>query len=537
MNKADIKQLLGEIPFSAELFWYLRQTGKPPTGGYSLKKLQRALPRWVNELERRNRRVDSGTKVLIFSMLRYWIEHTSLLGLVLSALGNQVTLAYLPYRHWKKSINRFDLRRQNIYLSRVLDELNPFVQPLSMLDVKPLPSLPGPLKDGVDRAAFRDVQYSLLREEVERDSELYLMRLKRNDVFARSLLEYIQSNRPDVLVVPNGSILEFGIAFQVARHLDIPTVSFEFGEQDERIWLAQNADVMRQDTSGMWEACENFPLTGDQWQRVKDFFAARQGGALWENFSRRWQGVASQGGKIVRELLDLDARPIVLLPTNVLGDSLTLGRQIFSDSMTSWLSNTIRYFFTRDDWQFVIRVHPGEQLGWGPSVYDLLRDIYPDLPSHIHLLPADAAVNTYDLVDAAELGLVFTTTVGMEMAMSGLPVIVAGQTHYRNKGFTLDPDSWNAYYAILDEVLESPEKYRPSRKKVERAWTYAYRFFFEYPQPYPWHVQHFWEDVQKWPLELVLSDQGMARFGDTFRYLAGEKIHWNAGRKQIQGNA
>jgi hypothetical protein len=340
-----------------------------------------------------------------------------------------------------------------------------------------------------------------------------------------------------VLVVPNGSILEFGIAFQVARHLDIPTVSFEFGEQDERIWLAQNADVMRQDTSGMWEACENFPLTGDQWQRVKDFFAARQGGALWENFSRRWQGVASQGGKIVRELLDLDARPIVLLPTNVLGDSLTLGRQIFSDSMTSWLSNTIRYFFTRDDWQFVIRVHPGEQLGWGPSVYDLLRDIYPDLPSHIHLLPADAAVNTYDLVDAAELGLVFTTTVGMEMAMSGLPVIVAGQTHYRNKGFTLDPDSWNAYYAILDEVLESPEKYRPSRKKVERAWTYAYRFFFEYPQPYPWHVQHFWEDVQKWPLELVLSDQGMARFGDTFRYLAGEKIHWNAGRKQIQGNA
>jgi hypothetical protein len=534
MNKADLKKILGEIPLSAELFWYLRQTGKPPTGGYSLKKLQRALPRWVSELERSRRMADSSHKVLIFGMLRYWIEHTSLLGMVLSAMGNEVTLAYLPYRHWKQPINRFDLRRQNFYLRDVLEEINPFVKTISMLDVEPLPSLPSPLKQVVEGNAFRDTQYSLLREEVKRGSDLYAMRQKRNDAFARVLIAHVQSNRPDVLVVPNGSILEFGIAFHVARYLGIPTVSFEFGEQDERMWLAQNGDVMRQDTSEMWEALRHIPLTEDQWQRVKDFFVARQGGGLWENFSRRWQGVASQGGEKARNLLDLDSRPLVLLPTNVLGDSLTLGRQIFSDSMTSWLNQTIRYFLERRDWQFVIRVHPGEQLGWGPSVYDILRDIYPRLPSHIHLLPADAAVNTYDLVDAAELGLVFTTTVGMEMAMSGLPVIVTGQTHYRDKGFTLDPNSWDAYYAILDKVLESPQEHRPSREEVERAWTYAYRFFFEYPQPYPWHVQHFWEDVEKWPLERVLSDQGMARFGDTFRYLTGEKINWNADRKHNQ---
>jgi lipid A disaccharide synthetase len=63
------------------------------------------------------------------------------------------------------------------------------------------------------------------------------------------------------------------------------------------------------------------------------------------------------------------------------------------------------------------------------------------MPENIRLLPANANVNTYDLVQAADAGLVFTTTVGMEMAMSGLPVIVAGQTHYRGKGFTLDADS------------------------------------------------------------------------------------------------
>jgi hypothetical protein len=194
--------------------------------------------------------------------------------------------------------------------------------------------------------------------------------------------------------------------------------------------------------------------------------------------------------------------------------------------MTEWLQRTIDYFVQRDDVQLVIKTHPGEQIGWGPAVYDILLERFPNLPDHVHLLPADAKVNAYDLVEIADVGLVFTTTLGMEMAMSGLPVIVTGQTHYRDKGFTLDPDSWDSFYGILSQVLENPKEYDPSRQKVELAWTYAYRFFFQYPQPYPWHVQYFWDDVERWTLEQVLSDEGMRLFGDTFDYLTGESIEW-----------
>ncbi|MBU1662175.1 MAG: hypothetical protein KKD28_11975, partial [Chloroflexi bacterium] len=266
-----------------------------------------------------------------------------------------------------------------------------------------------------------------------------------------------------------------------------------------------------------------------EWARVRDFFATRQGGGLWENFSRHWQGTPARGGKQTRAELGLDSRPVALVPANVLGDSLTLGRHLFSGSMTGWLERTIDYFSERTDAQLVIRVHPGEQIGWGPSVYDILREKFPQLPEHIHLMPADAQVNTYDLVNTADFGLVFTTTVGLEMAMSGLPVIVTGQTHYRGKGFTLDPDSWTAYFATLDQLLESPTDHCPSRRQVESAWTYAYRFFFDYPQSFPWHVQHFWEDEAKWSLARALSDEGMALFGKTFQYLVGEPIDWGAG--------
>jgi len=521
-----LKNLLGDIPLTAELYWSLRQRGEPPVGGYHAKELRDALPRWVAQADAAQR-PPTGKRIPIFSMLRYWVEQTALTALALAALGHEVTLAYLPYAHWKKPVTRFDLRRQEIYLKEILAPLEKKVSLAPLLHAPAAKSLPSALEAQMPAAAYRDTQYSLLHEEVETDSDLYRMRLERDTHHARVMLRFLRENNFDVLALPNGSILEFGITYKVARFLEIPVVTYEFGEQSERMWLAQNDDVMRQDTSALWNARKDLPLTEEEWVRVKELFSARQGGGLWKNFSSRWQGTPSQGGEKARADLDLDSRPLILLPANVLGDSLTLGRSLFSETMTEWLVRTIRYFEEHPEAQLVLRVHPGEQIGWGPSVYDILKAKFPSMPENIRLLPANANVNTYDLVQAADAGLVFITTVGMEMAMSGLPVIVAGQTHYRGKGFTLDADSWESYFSLLDEVLASPEKWRPSREKVELAWTYAYRFFFEYPQPYPWHVQHFWDDEKKWSLEKVLSEEGLSIFGKTFGYLAGDPIDWN----------
>jgi capsule polysaccharide export protein KpsC/LpsZ len=142
---------------------------------------------------------------------------------------------------------------------------------------------------------------------------------------------------------------------------------------------------------------------------------------------------------------------------------------------------------------------------------------------------AEDSVNTYDLIALADLGLVYTTTVGLEMAMSGLPVIVAGRTHYRGKGFTQDPESWDAYFSVLDKSLGDLQAARLEPRQIDQAWHYAYRFFFDYPQPFPWHLLHFWKDVEETPLTAVFSDQGQEHFGRTFDYLAGGPFPWEAG--------
>jgi hypothetical protein len=542
VSKRTLKGVLGELPLTAEVYWRLLQQGQPLSKSFSLRRVEEKLPAWRAEAQKFRQqaagrgKAAGGKRIFIFSTLLYWIEHTTLLGLSMSGLGHDVTLAYLPYANWRTPFNRFDLRRQNAYAKGILSQTAPLIDSLSLLDVKTgADGLPALLAERIREVSLRDAQYTLQVEDVDQSNtsnsesaRLYRLRVARNTQAASAALTWMQANHPEVVIVPNGSILEMGAVYQAAHYLEIPVVTYEFGEQRQRIWLAQNAEVMRQDTQALWQARQDLPLQEAQWDQIRTLFASRQRASLWENFSRRWQGLPSQGGDKVRAELGLDRRPLVLLAANVIGDSLTLGRQVFSDSMTEWLTKTVQYFAGQPQAQLVIRIHPGERYTQGPSVADVVRQALPDVDSlsHIHLVEAQAPVNTYDLVEIADLGLVYTTTVGMEMAMSAVPVIVVGQTHYRGKGFTLDPQSWQAYFDMLQQVLAEPARVRPSREQVERAWNYAYRFFFEYPNPFPWHLLHFWNELERWPLERVLSQEGQQEFGQAFRYLAGEARQW-----------
>ena len=236
-----------------------------------------------------------------------------------------------------------------------------------------------------DEVATYDTQYTLQVEDFDKDNALYKMRRERNETFAKLLYNWIQENHPDQVIVPNGTIQEMGVAYRVAKWLGIPVTTYEFGEQRKRIWIAQNREVMRQETDDLWAVRKDALATDGDLEKVRSMFNARQKADLWENFSRRWQGSDRVGQEKIREALGLDDRPVVFLATNVLGDSLTLGRQTFSRNMAEWIERTIQYFLERTDAQLVIRVHPGEQFTHGTSMIDVVEALSPNLPSHIQI--------------------------------------------------------------------------------------------------------------------------------------------------------
>jgi hypothetical protein len=542
IGKRAVKQVLGKLPFTAEIYWRFVQQGKPPARNFSLRKLEKDLPEWCAQArtaQASGRPDEPARRILIFATLRYWIEHAALLGVTLAGLGHKVTLAYLPYANWRRPYQLFDIQRQNAYARSVLQIAHPTIQTVSLFDVKPASgrAFSADLFHKLQQVSIRDTQYTLQIEDVDLSGDsdsarLYRLRLERNLQAAAAFMGWVRSldpaQRPELFITPNGSILEMGAIYQAARSQGIHAVTYEFGEQRERIWFAQNSEVMLQETDDLWAARKGRPLTDSQWAQIRELYDSRQNGRLWENFARLWQETPAQGGEQVRQTLGLDSRPVVLLAANVIGDSLTLGRQIFSHNMTDWLERSVQFFAQRPDVQLVVRIHPGERYLKGPSVAQVVRNALSQVPAHIHLVEAPDPINTYDLVQIADLGLAYTTTVGMEMPMSGVPVIVGGKTHYRGKGFTYDPETWENYFRMVDLALSEPEQHRLSRPQVELAWNYAYHFFFEYPTPFPWHLLKFWDELESWPVRRTLSGEGQAVFGDTFRWLAGAPRVWDA---------
>ena len=531
--KNVIKSVLGQVPFTAELYWLMRND-KNINSRFSLKNLDHHMPQMVADAEAlRKKAKGEGKNIFIFATLHYWIEHAAVMGITLAGLGHKVTLGYLPFHDWQNNINKFDLRRQNLYADEILSKSKPVLDTISFLSLHTgYKVIPEDLRERIELISRYDSMYTLQVENVDTSSAIYKLRLKRNMSAARDAYEYLKTNKPDVVIVPNGTIQEFGVVYEVARYLDIPAVTYEFGEQRDRIWLAQNDKVMRQETCDMWEAFRDKELTKAEKEKITEQFEARRNASVWKNFARLWQAVPAKGVEAARKELGLDERPMVLLATNVLGDSLTLGREVFSQSMEDWLEKTLQYFAGRKDAQLVIRVHPGEVLIHGQSMMDVIKRVLPKLPEHIRVIAPTEKVNTYDLIAAADVGLVYTTTVGLEMAMSGVPVIVVGDTHYRGRGFTQDPDSWVKYHKTLKAVLESPQDYRLSDEQINLAWAYAYRFFYEYPRPYPWHLVYLWEDYGKHSLGEVVKSKEWKQYKPAFDYLAGEPLDWSAIRAQ-----
>lgn len=531
-----IKRLFGRIPWTAEVYQSWLGAGRPPAGGFELDRLCQHLPSWIDAVRAVRSDVEpseSSRRILLIGGLQWWVEHAVTMGLFLAAEGHRVDLAYAPYRRWVDPVHHFDLRRQQAYLRRALA---PLASLMTLTDLTAAPGLPltDELEASIRRQADLDTQYTQQREDMDLDADteaarLFNLRLGRDRTAAAAMHRLLRESAYDAIVIPNGSILEFGAAFRTAQADGQTVVTYEFGEQRGRMWLAQNAEVMRLRTDALWSARGSQGLQASELAGLEALYQARRGGLAWAQFTRQWQAGESQGAKAARHKLDLPQdKKLVLLCTNVVGDSLALDRQIFTKGMADWLVKTASHLAARDDCLLVVRVHPGELMGAGHPSREILHNSLPELADKVVLVPPESDVNTYDLIDLAHLGLVYTTTVGMEMAMAGVPVVVAGDTHYRSKGFTTDPETLPAYFEAVDRLVAEPPGRRLPKTQIETAVRYAYRFFFEFPFPYPWHIVSLWDDLASQPLEDVVQPENRRRYAETLGALSGVPIDWSA---------
>ena len=208
--KSRLQDLLGSSKLAADLDYQLRLKGRP-VGGFHMRQLDAAMSAWREQVKASPYINNPGKKVFIFSTLHYWIEHAALLGMALAGLGNKVTLGFMPYANWDKPVGKLTLRRQNNYGQHALSKAGPVMGSVSMLDYPPAPHPPTGLagqSGGAHHQAGRAVYPAGGRGRpgyaVVPDTPA------ANELAAQASLAWMKANRPDVVIVPNGLILEFG---------------------------------------------------------------------------------------------------------------------------------------------------------------------------------------------------------------------------------------------------------------------------------------------------------------------------------------
>jgi CDP-glycerol glycerophosphotransferase (TagB/SpsB family) len=134
-----------------------------------------------------------------------------------------------------------------------------------------------------------------------------------------------------------------------------------------------------------------------------------------------------------------------------------------------------------EDLVLVVRIHPAEgRWGTAEEVQEVVSSRLGEIPPNVRFVSAQDALSSYALLEISDLLLTYTTTVGLEAATRGKPVAVAGDTHYRGRGFTTDisgPDD-------LARVMQHEPAPLPA-EDVELAIRYAHMFFFRAMIPFP----------------------------------------------------
>jgi hypothetical protein len=294
---------------------------------------------------------------------------------------------------------------------------------------------------------------------------------------------------PDVLLVFNGRQSSTRVALELARRRGVRVVVHERGQRPETLMLVENATCLSlEPLRRYWREWGDVPLTAAELERVVTLMSDREHGRdlPWKAFTPPPQPVPE-----VRARLGLaPGRPTWVLFTSsddeVAGDADW--SSVFASQM-DWIRRTVEHARRHPELDLVIRVHPntGSRRSTGANrtqLNEMDQLAAEGLPANVRLVAADDDISSYTLMELCAVGLVWVSTVGLELAVKGKEVVVAAGNPLHGVDFArtiADP----ARYESMLEDLTGLGPAAASASIRRGALRLAYGMFFRLPIDFP----------------------------------------------------
>ncbi len=290
---------------------------------------------------------------------------------------------------------------------------------------------------------------------------------------AAAIEDALDSWTPDTVVMLNGLFLFEAIMWAVCRRRGIDVVTYERAFRQETLVFSRELPAGFYDFgSAAWSANDR-ALSAEENVELDEYLGARRRGDAFDQYwSNADWSVATRPA---------DSRLAVAF-TNITWDTAVLDRDCAFPDIRRWIDCLVREFAQLPEHQLVVRIHPSEvrlpMKATRDSLQAYVESVWPALPPNVSIIAADDTTSSYPLMDACDIGLVYTSTTGLELALRDKPVIVAGLVHYRGKGFTNDVSNEAEFVDALHRGLRDP---RSLVVDAERARRYAHFFWFRAP--------------------------------------------------------
>jgi hypothetical protein len=113
---------------------------------------------------------------------------------------------------------------------------------------------------------------------------------------------------------------------------------------------------------------------------------------------------------------------------HVLEEPFEQEKRPFADQ-NAWLDALVKWAGTRRDIQLVIRIHPrlaeSARQGREATQSHRMRELFVGLPSNVRVVWPESTISSYNLLEIADGTLVGTSSIGLEAARFGVPVVCA----------------------------------------------------------------------------------------------------------------
>ncbi|MEM9666375.1 MAG: tetratricopeptide repeat protein, partial [Bacteroidota bacterium] len=307
-------------------------------------------------------------------------------------------------------------------------------------------------------------------------------------VAAQGLERLLDQAAPDVLFLFNGRMSSTRIALELARRRGIRVVTHERGWLNESLRLAVNVQVNSlKPRKALWQAWGGVPLATAELERVQGYLNDRAQGrnTNWTAFN-----APSQAADEVRAALGLqEGRPLWVLFTSSEDERIGSDEIVGAfPSQQAWVQAAVEFAASQPGLDLVIRAHPNiagtRANGTNQEQLAQLEALRDQLPPTVRLIMPQDAVDSYALMHAATVGLVYNSTVGLEMACQGAHVIEASTSLVSDLPFVRTVHSPVQFGHALREALRLPPRAR--RPEVQQqAMRFAYALFFRENVPFP----------------------------------------------------